>query len=209
LAQELDGALAGVAARDVLVRADRLADLRPDLVDRVQRRHRVLEDHRDLGAADVAEAALRLRDQVLALVEHLALEARIRPAGEAEDRHRGHALTGAGLADDPEDLAAVEREIDAVDRAYDAVLGRELDLQILDLEEPLGHSLGGPDPRVEPGVDEVDQSAEDDDEERSVERHPHDRREVEAPDRLGRVPADALQVEDRLGQNRPSADHGG
>src|SRR5438034_9480079 len=70
-------------------------------------------------------------------------------------------------------------------------------------------ALGGPDPRVEPGVDEVDQSAEDDDEERAVERHPHDRREVEAPHRLTRGPADTLQVEDRLGQDRPAAEHGG
>ena len=36
---------------DVLVRADRLDDLLADPVDRVQRRHRVLEDHRDLVAA--------------------------------------------------------------------------------------------------------------------------------------------------------------
>src|SRR3954470_16769926 len=61
-------------------------------------------------------------------------------------------------------------------------------------------ALGRPDPRVKHRVDEVDQSAEDDDEERAVERHTHDRREVEASDRLRRVPADALQVEDRLGQ---------
>ena len=41
-----------------------------------------------------------------------------------------------------EHLAAVELEADAVHRADDAVLGRELDLQVLDLEQALGHQVG-------------------------------------------------------------------
>ena len=53
--------------------------------------------------------------------------------------------------------SSVERH--AVDGADDAVLGRELDLEVLDLEQPLRH-LGRPDPRVEVGVEEVDDHAE-------------------------------------------------
>ena len=48
---------------------DRLDDLVADRVDRVQRRHRVLEDHRDLVAAHVAQPRLGQLEQVLALVD--------------------------------------------------------------------------------------------------------------------------------------------
>ena len=41
------------------VRLERLADLAPDRQHRVQARHRVLEDHRDLAAADPAQLASR------------------------------------------------------------------------------------------------------------------------------------------------------
>ena len=49
------------ALRDVAVRADRLDELRAHLVERVQRRQRVLEDHRDVVAAQPAQLARRAR----------------------------------------------------------------------------------------------------------------------------------------------------
>jgi hypothetical protein len=48
----LDGDLGGLALSDALVQRDRLDQLVPDRVDGVQRRHRILEDHRDLATAD-------------------------------------------------------------------------------------------------------------------------------------------------------------
>src|SRR5881397_2872257 len=47
------------APRQPLVGAQLLLDLPADGVDRRQRRHRILEDHRDLAAADVAHLAAR------------------------------------------------------------------------------------------------------------------------------------------------------
>ena len=44
--------------RDALVPHDRLGDLLADREDRVERRHRLLEDHRDLGAAHLAQRRL-------------------------------------------------------------------------------------------------------------------------------------------------------
>ena len=111
---------------DLLVRLDRLDDLLADPVHRVQRRHRILEDHPDLVAAVVLHLRVRELEQVAALVVHLAAEARVDVARQAHDRHRGHALARAGLADDPEHLAALELERDAVDGVHDAVLGREV-----------------------------------------------------------------------------------
>src|SRR3712207_8532357 len=48
-----DDPVARLGVGDVLVGLDLLGDLRPDAVHRVQRGHRVLEDHRVLLAADL------------------------------------------------------------------------------------------------------------------------------------------------------------
>ena len=55
LSEQLDGARARLPARHVRVRAHRLGDLVADAVHRVQARERVLEDHRDVAAADLAQ----------------------------------------------------------------------------------------------------------------------------------------------------------
>ena len=124
------------------VRDDRLDDLDADPVHGIERRHRVLEDHRDLVPADIAQARLRHGQQVLPLVDDLALERRVLAAGQPEERHSRHALPRAGLADDPEHLAALELEVDAVDRSHDPVFGRESDLEALDLQQRFGHQDG-------------------------------------------------------------------
>ena len=45
--------------------ADLLDDLLADLVDGIQRAHRVLEDHRDPGASDLAQLVLGRGDEVV------------------------------------------------------------------------------------------------------------------------------------------------
>ena len=64
--QHLDRALARLAARLLLVQADGLDDLRAHRVDGVEARHRLLEDHRDLVAADVLHLALGEAEEVAA-----------------------------------------------------------------------------------------------------------------------------------------------
>ena len=54
------------------VQFDDLADLPLDCVQRVQRRHRLLEHHRDLGAANLAQSSLADSEHVFALEEHLS-----------------------------------------------------------------------------------------------------------------------------------------
>ena len=142
LLQQIDRAPPGLFLRDRFVRDDRLDDLDADPVHGIQRRHRVLEDHRDLVPADIAQARLRHGQQVLPLVDDLALERRVLAAGQPEERHSRHALPGAGLADDAEHLAALELEVDAVDRSDDPVFGRESDLEALDLQQRFGHQDG-------------------------------------------------------------------
>ncbi len=53
--EQLDRALLRVGGAHLEVQSQRLDDLEPDRVDRVQGRHRLLEDDRDVVAADVAQ----------------------------------------------------------------------------------------------------------------------------------------------------------
>jgi hypothetical protein len=83
----------------LLVEHDRLGDLVADGVHRVEAGHRLLEDHRDLVAADAAHLALALLDQVLALEEHLA--AAMRPGGTGISRITERLVTDLPEPDSP------------------------------------------------------------------------------------------------------------
>ena len=137
LLEQLDRALARLVARDVEVPLHRLGQLQADRERRVQRRHRILEDHRDLAAAHVFELVLR------ELVQHAALEADLagldprRRHEQPHDRERRHRLAAARLADDAERLAAIDREADAVDRVHVARPRREIRAEVVDLEQAM------------------------------------------------------------------------
>jgi hypothetical protein len=121
------------------VRQDLFGDLVPDPVDRVERGHRVLEDHRDLRPAHLAHGVLAERHEVAALVDHLAREDRVRVDDEPHHGHHRDALARAGLAHDSQHLALLEVEAHAVDGLHEAVLGAERDLEVSDLEQRFCH----------------------------------------------------------------------
>ena len=122
-----------------------LADLAADVPDRVQRRLRLLEDHADPVAAELAHLVGLELEQVPAVEQDLARLDLPGLADEAHDRERGHALAAARLADEAHDLAAVDVEVDPVDGPDDAVAGVERRPQALDLEErPLAALLARP-----------------------------------------------------------------
>src|SRR5215210_4425027 len=118
----------------------RLRDLVADGEDGVQRRHRLLEDHRDVVAADPLQLRLLELGEVAALEEDP--RARGDPAGpvdQAHHRERGHRLAAARLADDGERVALVDPEVDPVDRAQEALPRVEAGAEVLDLEQ-LAHA---------------------------------------------------------------------
>ena len=117
------------------VSVDRLGDLAADLVERMQRRQRILEDHRDVVAADPAELLAGERQQVGALEQDLARHAAGAAVGQPHRRQRGDGLARAGLADDPQRRGGGNRVGDSVDGMDDAVVGVELDPQVLDVEQ--------------------------------------------------------------------------
>ena len=70
LGEQLDDALGPGAAVEVEMGLQRLADLEADGKARVQRRHRLLEDHRQVLAGDAAALGRRHRGQVGAVERH-------------------------------------------------------------------------------------------------------------------------------------------
>ena len=139
LGEHVEGDLPGLGGGLVLVEDDRLGDLVSDRVDRVQRRHGLLEDHGDVVAADLAQLGLGDLREVLALEQDLAARDPTRGLGDqAHDRVGRDALAAAGLAHDPEGLALGDREVDAVDGLDRAGVGVEVGLEALELEQGLG-----------------------------------------------------------------------
>ena len=98
-------------AAEPLMQGQRLGDLAADREHRVERRHRLLEDHRDVVAADVAHFPFGQVEQIGALEADRAFDdAAWRRGDEAHDRQRGDALAAARFTDHRERLAgATER----------------------------------------------------------------------------------------------------
>jgi len=104
---------------ELLMEERGLGDLPEDREERVQRRHRVLEDHGDPPPAHTAQLALALARQILALEEHAAAHDAGGPRQEADDRQTRRRLAAPRFADEPERLASPERKAHAVDRLDD------------------------------------------------------------------------------------------
>jgi hypothetical protein len=138
--EHLDRDRARLGLRLALVQPHCLADLIADRVHGIERRHRLLEDHRDPVAADRAHLVEADREQVLARVlDRAAGDPARRARDEPHDRERGHRLAAAGLADDAERAARGDLERHAVDGADHAAIGGELRHQVADLEHWRSH----------------------------------------------------------------------
>jgi hypothetical protein len=134
--EHLDGTRGGRPPAAAAVAPHRLADLVPDGERGVQARHRLLEDHGDLVAAHVAQRPL-VQGREVAILEP---DASPRPPArrgrdQAEDGQPGHGLAGAGLADEPDDLAFGHRERHVAHDVGPAVVGREVDAEAVDVQQ--------------------------------------------------------------------------
>ena len=139
--ERLRRAVAGRLRRDVLVRLDRLDHLGVDAQHRVQRRHRILEDHRDALAAQLAQLRLGQADEFAALEADGAARDAAGLVDEAEHGEPADGLAGAGFSHQPQHLAAIDREADAIDGADEALAGGEGDREVLDVEDRSRHLL--------------------------------------------------------------------
>ena len=115
---------------------ERLGDLPLDRQHRVQRRHRLLKDHADLAAADLAHLLLGQLQQVAAVEPDFAPgDPSRRVRDQPQHRHRGDRFAGPAFADHRHGLAGIHRIRDAVDRAYDTGAGAKLGMKVPDFEK--------------------------------------------------------------------------
>ena len=135
---DLGLALGGV---ELGVGLQHLVDLQAAGHDRIERRHRLLEDHRHARAAQFAQPRLAGGQHVLALEQDLA---RGRLQGLGQQPHDGegdHRLARAGFAHQADDLAGIDREAHFFDRVDAVGASRQGNAQIADFEDGLfvGH----------------------------------------------------------------------
>ena len=93
--QQFFRAAPGAGTGGSIMHPKRLADLVADCEQRVQRGHRVLQNHRDPLAAHVAHLGIGFFEQILACEQHLAADDARRRRQDAQDRQRQCALAGA------------------------------------------------------------------------------------------------------------------
>ncbi len=105
------------------MRAHRLGDLVADGEHGVQAGHRLLEDHRDAVAADVAHLRRREVQQVPAVKFDVSGGDATWRRHKTHHRQRQNRLAAAAFTDDAKRAAPIDRDVDAVHRR-DIAAGR-------------------------------------------------------------------------------------
>src|SRR6266566_5121374 len=119
-AEKVLHALAQRAAAQVLVKERGLRHLSEDGEERVERRHRILQDHGDAPATDEAQLTLALAGQVFSVEDDAASHDARGARQEPDDGQARRRLAAPGLTDEAQALALMEREAHAIHRPDDA-----------------------------------------------------------------------------------------
>ncbi len=121
----------GFRARNPVVQLYCLRDLIADRFNGVKGCHRVLKNHGDFIAAYFPHFSLGEPGDVIAPEEHLARnKLRLRLRQYAQDAFGDGRFTGAGLSDEADRLALLNRQINIVDGIYDPVVRMVLNREI-------------------------------------------------------------------------------
>ena len=120
--------------RHLLVQAHGLDQLPSDRHHRIERGHRILEDHRHVVTAQRSQLAGGQADQLPLAKANAALDRRALRE-QAHDRQTHRRLAAARLADDAEHLARVDGQAHAIDGTDRAIIGPEGRAQVLDGEQ--------------------------------------------------------------------------
>ena len=117
------------------VRLESLDDLFRNPHHRIERGHRLLEDHADLAAAQILHRLLVKGDQVAAAEADRAGCRFHRLRQKSHDGMGDHRLSGAGLAYDAQRLAGRNRERNLLDGVRTICQRRQSECQSLDRED--------------------------------------------------------------------------
>src|SRR5262245_15457865 len=146
VAEHLDHALAALRGPQGGVDLDDLVGLPADGHQRVERHHRLLEDHGNAPAADGTDPARRQRQQILAFIDDAAAgHAHVGLGQQAQDGFGHHRLARTGLTDDAKDFPTQHLERDAIDRMRPIGPAGQGHGEVLDGEDGVAHrsrSLG-------------------------------------------------------------------
>ena len=102
---------------------------------RIQRRHRVLENHRNLTAANPPHLLRRFLRQVIAAKANAAAGNFAIIAQQLENRFTGDALTASGFSDNADQFPGVQRKTDATHRVYFTLTGEEGCVQVFKFQQ--------------------------------------------------------------------------
>ena len=97
--QKLDNAVLDLLGSPCAMQLQDFTDLPRDRMQGIERGHRLLKDHGDLGASDLAQPRLAVGQKILSLEEHLALYLGC-AAKQTHDRESGDRFAGARFADE-------------------------------------------------------------------------------------------------------------
>ena len=210
LAQQIDDLPAHRAAVHGVMRAQAFGDLPADRIARIERGGRLLEHHRHVLADQAAALARRHVQQIVAgEVQPVGADAP-GPGDQPHHRQHGDALAGAGFADDADDGARVQREVEPVDRAEHAARGGELDGEVADFQQRWHHRFNLGIQRIaQPVAEQVERQHGEQDRKARKRQHPP-RALIElqragqhrAPFRRRRLRAEAEEAQRRRIQDR-------
>ncbi|MND98064.1 hypothetical protein D3C80_904030 [compost metagenome] len=127
--------------RQQTMRLEHFLDLRRDLHQRVERRHRLLEDHRHTPPANGIERIRRHGDQIGGAKQDTPLRHTHRIGQKSHQRICRHGFARAAFADHAEHLSGKELEADAVDRIGTIRAVRKCDAQPVDMDDGFAPSL--------------------------------------------------------------------
>src|SRR5207302_2950744 len=136
--ERLHGPFDRFLPRDLLMRRDRLDEMRLDRQERIEPRDRVLEDQRDILASDFAKRFFGERRQIPLAELQTPLDPGARRE-DPEDRFAEGRFPTARLADDSDRLSLPDGEGDPVDRMDRTAAGLVMNSKVLGLEDGVRH----------------------------------------------------------------------
>ena len=146
--QHAQGPEPGFFRRNLIVQTHSFHNLRPHGVDRVQGRHRLLEDHRDVLAAHGTDIGLIGPQQLpageLDTSGHTAVTGQ-----QAQQRHRTGTLSGPGLPHDGEHFAGPHLVVQADRRRDPFLVHAEIHAEVPDLQDGFAFAGHGCRRRIE------------------------------------------------------------
>ena len=140
VADDLRHARAPLGGAHRCMRRQDLVDLLAAAHHRVERRHRLLEDHRHAGAAQLAQSRFAGGEQILALEQHPPAAGRELGRQQSHRRLRDHRFAGARFSYQADDLAGRHVEADALDRVRAFRADRQRDGQMVDGQQGGSHA---------------------------------------------------------------------